>query len=80
MEELVGLFGPWLPWLFGVGAALLMCGLLTKELASGPSVRRLGRGAISAGARLMLLAATIYLLIYVLGAVFDNFISNLPGA
>ena len=42
------LFGPWLPWLFGVGAVLLIGGLLTKELAKGSSFRRLGRGAISA--------------------------------
>ena len=43
MEELVDLFGPWLPWLFGVGAVLLIGGLLTKELASlmRLSVRRL---------------------------------------
>ncbi len=70
------LFGPWLPSLFGVGAVLLVGGLLTKELASDASVQRLGRGAASAGLKMMLLAATIYLLIQVLGAVFNNFKDN----
>jgi hypothetical protein len=79
MGELMALFGSWLPWLFGVGAFLLIGGLLTKELAKGSSAGRLGRGAISAGLRMMLLAATIYVLIQGLGGVFNNFISNLPG-
>ncbi len=79
VEELMEVFGPWLPWLFSVGAVLLVGGLLTRELASDASVQGLGRGAASAGLKMMLLAATLYLLIQGLGAVFNNFISNLPG-
>jgi hypothetical protein len=29
---------PWVPVLFGVGTVLLVAGLLTKEMASDPSV------------------------------------------
>ena len=74
MKELMDLFGP---WLYGVGAVLLVGGLLTKELTSDASVQGLGRVAASAGLKMMLLAATIYLLIQGLGAVFNYFISNL---
>jgi hypothetical protein len=49
MEALMSLFGPWLPWLFGTGAVLLVAGLLARELAVDPVVVRLGRGAASAG-------------------------------
>ncbi len=48
-EVLMDLFGPWLPRLFGMGAVLLLAGLLARELAVDPVVVRLGRGAASAG-------------------------------
>lgn len=73
-------FGPWLPWLFGVGTILLVGGLLAKEMAPGPSAQKLGRGAANVGWRLILLAIVAYLLIWALGAIFDSFISNLPGS
>jgi hypothetical protein len=43
------------------------------------SAQRLGRGAANVGWRLILLAIVAYLPIWGLGAVFDSFISNLPG-
>ncbi len=72
-------FGPWLPWLIGVGTLLLVGGLVAKEMAPNPSAQKLGRGAASVGWRLVLLAVAAYLLIWALGTVFDGFISNLPG-
>ena len=30
MDALMDVFGPWLPWLFGVGTILLVGGLLAK--------------------------------------------------
>jgi hypothetical protein len=79
MGALMDLFGPWLLPLFGVGTVMLAGGLLTKEMASDRSIKRLGRGAANAGWRLMLLAAAMYLVVLALAAVFDNMISNLPG-
>jgi hypothetical protein len=79
MGALMDLFGPWLLPLFGVGTVLLAGGLLTKEIASKPSVKGLGRGAANVGWRLMLLAVAMYLVVLALTAVFDNMISNLPG-
>ena len=79
MEELMKFFGPWLPWLFGVGTVLLVGGLLTTKFATDSSIRGVGRGVASAGLRLMLFAAAIYLLIKGLGAVFEGASSNLPG-
>jgi hypothetical protein len=79
MDEVMNLFGPWLVPLFGVGAVLLVGGLLTKELASDRSVKGLGRGAANVGWRLMLLATAMYLAILALTAVFESMISNLPG-
>ena len=72
-------FGPWLPWLFGVGTVLFVGGLLMTRLASDSSIQGVGRGISSAGLRLMLFAAAIYLLIKGLGAVFDSFTSNPQG-
>jgi hypothetical protein len=54
-------------------------GLLTKEMAAQSTVKVLGRVAANAGLRMMLLAATMYLLILALSAVFENMLSNLPG-
>jgi hypothetical protein len=68
-----------LPWLFGVGAVLFVAGLLARELAVDLGVVKLGCGAASAGWRLVLLATTIYLLIWVLASAFDGFMPNLPG-
>jgi hypothetical protein len=79
MAALINLFGPWLVPLFGVGTALLVGGPLTKELASNRSVKGLGRGAANVGWRLMLLAATMYLALLALAAIFSSMISNLPG-
>jgi hypothetical protein len=79
MDPLMDLFGPWFPWLMGVGAVLLVGGLLAKEMAADSFVRKLGHGAASAGWRLILLAIVGYVLILALGAVFDSFMSNLPG-
>jgi hypothetical protein len=73
------LFGPWLLPLFGVGTVLLAGGLLTKEMASDRSVKRLGRGAANVGWRLILFAAAMYIFILALTAVFENMLSNLPG-
>ena len=73
-------FGPWMPILFGLGTVLLVGGLFTKEMASHPAAKRLGRAAANAGWRMMLLAAAIYLLVRVLAAVFESMVSNLPGA
>ena len=73
-------FGPWLPLLFGLGIVLLVGGLVAKEMAANSTVKGLGRGAANAGWRMMLLAATIYLLVLALAAFFENMISNLPGA
>jgi hypothetical protein len=53
--------------------------LLTKEMASDRSVKRLGRGAANVGWRLMLLAAAMYFIILAVTAVFENMLSNLPG-
>ncbi|MDQ3792066.1 MAG: hypothetical protein M3341_05370 [Actinomycetota bacterium] len=50
-----------------------------RELAVDPWVVKLGHGAASAGWRLVLLATTIYLLIWVLASAFDGFMPNLPG-
>jgi hypothetical protein len=80
MDALMNLFGPWLLPLFGVGTVLLVGGLVTKELASDRTVKGLGRGAANVGWRLMLLAAAMYLVILALTAVFENMMSNLPGA
>ena len=76
---LMGVFGPWMPLLFAVGAILLVGGLRVKEMAPNPFPKGLGRAATNAGWRMMLLAAAIYLLIVVLAAVFENMLSNLPG-
>ncbi len=75
----MSVFGPWIPLLFGVGTALLVGGLLTKELVSDATAKGLGRAAANAGWRLMLLAAVIYLLVRGLTAVFESMVSNLPG-
>ncbi len=72
--------GPWLPWLFGVGTILLVGGLLTKKMAADSSIQKLGRGAANVGWRLILLAIVAYLLIRALGAIFDSFVSKVPGA
>ena len=80
MDALMNLFGPWLLPLFGVGTVLLVGGLVTKEMASDRTVKGLGRGAANVGWRLMLLAAAMYLVILALTAVFENMMSNLPGA
>ncbi len=76
----MGVFGPWLPWLFGSGAVLLAGGLLVGRSVPDPTAAKLGRAAASAGWRMMLLAATMYLMILALAAVFENVLSNLPGA
>jgi uncharacterized membrane protein YgdD (TMEM256/DUF423 family) len=59
MDAAMNLFGPWLVPLFGVGAVLLVGGLVTREMASDRSVKGLGRGAANVGWRLMLLAAAM---------------------
>lgn len=78
--DLMAVFGSWLPLLFGGGAVLLAGGLLAKGMAPNSIVRNLGHGAANVGWRMMLLAAAMYLLIVALAAVFENMISNLPGA
>jgi hypothetical protein len=78
----MGIFGPWLLWLFGVGTVLLVSGLVAMQLAAAadfPVVRGLGRGAINVGWRMMLAAAAIYVLVLVLEGFFQSMISNLPG-
>jgi hypothetical protein len=72
-------FGPWLPWLFGVGTILLVGGLLAKEMAPNSSAQKMGRGAANVGWRLILLAVVVYLLILGLGAVFDSFTAESAG-
>jgi hypothetical protein len=79
MGALMDLFELWLLPLFGVGTILLAGGLLTKEMASDRSVKRVGRSAANVGWRLMLLAAAMYFVILALAAVFESRISNLPG-
>jgi hypothetical protein len=44
-DALMDIFGPWLPWLFGVGAILLAGELLAKEMAPSSSTQKLGQGA-----------------------------------
>ncbi len=61
-------------------AVLLVGGLVAKEAASDPFLKGIGRGAANIGWRMMLLAAAFYLLLRALAAVFENMISNLPGA
>jgi hypothetical protein len=39
-EVPMGVFGPWLPWLFAVGAVLLVGGLVAKEVVGGPAAAR----------------------------------------
>ena len=78
--DLMAVFGPWLPLLFGVGTVLLVGGLLTKEMSPNSTAKGLGRSAAAAGWKMMLLAAAIYFLVRVLAAVFENMVSNLPGA
>ena len=78
----MGIFGPWLPWLFEVGTVLLVSGLVATQLAAAtdfPAVRGLGRGAINVWWRMMLAAAAIYVLVRVLEDVFQSTVSNLPG-
>ena len=75
----MGVFGPWLPLLLGAGAFLLAGGLLAKETVTDPMIKGLGRAAASAGLKMLLLVATIYLLVLALAAAFENMISNLPG-
>ena len=78
----MSIFGPWLPWLFGVGTVLLVSGLLATQLAAAADfsvVRGLGRGAINVGCRMMLAAAAIYVLVRVLEGVFQSMTFNLPG-
>ena len=77
---LMEIFGPWLPPLFGFGAVLLAGGLAAKEIISDPFLKGIGRGAANVGWRMMLFAATMYLLIVALAAVFEGMLSNLPGA
>ncbi len=77
--DLMQVFGPWLPLLFGVGTVLLVGGLLTKELSPNSTAKGLGRSAASAGWKMMLLAAALYFLVRVLAAIFENMVSNLPG-
>ena len=79
LDALMDVFRPWLPWLFGMGAVLLVGGLLAKEMAPSSSAQKMGRGAANVGWRLILLAVVVYLLIRGLGVVFDSFVSNLPG-
>jgi hypothetical protein len=57
MDAAMNLFGPWLVPLFGVGAVLLVGGVVTREMASDRSVKGLGRGAANVG--WMLLAAAM---------------------
>ena len=76
------IFGPWLPWLFGMGTVLLVGGLVATQLAAAtdfPAVRALGRGAANVGWRMMLAAVAIYILVRVLEGIFQSMISNLPG-
>ena len=78
----MGIFGPWLPWLFGVGTVLLVGGLVATRLSAAAGsrvVRGLGRGAINVGWRMMLAAAAFYVLVRVLEGVFQSMMSNLPG-
>ena len=44
-DVLMDVFGPWLPWLFGVGAILVVGGLLAKEMAPNSSAQKLGHSA-----------------------------------
>ena len=81
-NELMSIFGPWLPWLFGVGTVLLVSGLLATLLAAAAdftAVCGFGRGAINVGWRMMLAAAAIYVLVGVLEGLFQSMISNLPA-
>ena len=73
------IFGPWLPWLFGVGTVLLVCGLVVGEFGTGSVLAGLGRGAANVGWRMMLFAAAIYIMARVLEGVFQSMMSNLPG-
>lgn len=77
---MMSVFGPWLPWLFGVGTVLLVGGLVATRLAADlPAVRGLGRGVANVGWRMVLAATEIYLLVRVLEGVFQSMVSNLPG-
>ncbi len=62
------------------GTVLLVGGLLTKEMSPNPTAKGLGRSAAGAGGKMLLLAAAIHFLVRVLAAVFENMVSNLPGA
>ena len=73
------IFGPRLPSLFGLGTDLLVGGLVAKAAASD-RLKGIGRGAADVGWRMMLFAATMYLLVLALSAAFESMPSNLPGA
>jgi hypothetical protein len=81
--------GPWLPQLFGLGALLLAGGLVVaRQAASHPNLKEIGRGAVVAGAMMLLVAVPMYLLIVALPIFFSteqienifDLLSNLPGA
>ncbi len=75
------IFGPWLPLLFGLGKVLLVGGLVAKEAVSDRFLKDIiGRGSANVGGRMMLFAATMYLLVQALSAAFKSMLSNLPGA
>ncbi len=78
MEELVGMLEVWLLCLVYAGAALAVGGLLTRELASVPSVRRRAVEAVGAGCTMMAYAAAAYVLVRVLTIMLSSFMSNLP--
>lgn len=74
------IFGPWLPLLFGLGTVLLVGGPVAKEAASDRFLKGIGRGAANVGSRMMLFAATMYLLVLALSAAFESMLSHLSGA
>ena len=37
LDTLMNVFGPWLPWLFGVGSIQLVGGLVAKEMVPNSS-------------------------------------------
>ncbi len=78
MDELVGILAVWLLWLVYAGAALAAVGLLTRELASVPSVRRRASEAVGAGCTMMAYAAAAYVLVRVLPIMLSSLMSNLP--
>ncbi len=73
-------FGPWLGWLFGIGAVLSVAGFAAMQFAGSRHARGVGRGALKVGLRMVLVGMFGYLVILAIENYFSTMLDNLPEA